>query len=79
MKKAFPIFLASFILQAALHPASIAGEVLRAGLCLPGSTRYTKCAGGKIAECVRKRGFNCKTKQSCIVTRQPCDLPDMGR
>jgi hypothetical protein len=67
------------ILQATFHPALGAGEATLAGLCLPGFTRYTKCTGGKIAECVRKRGFNCKTKHSCVETQQPCDPPDMVR
>jgi hypothetical protein len=79
MAKAFSIFLTSIILQAAVYPAFGAGEVVLTGLCLPGFTRYTKWAGGKIAECVRQRGFNCKTKHSCVATQRPCDPPDMVR
>jgi hypothetical protein len=59
-------------------PAGAAG-LLRVGFCLPGSTRFTTCIDGKIAECTRSRNVKCKTRQSCRLTEQPCEVPVLPR
>jgi hypothetical protein len=46
-----------------------------AGICLPTSTRFTKCVDGKVADCTRSRDFKCKTRLNCTPTEQPCEMP----
>ena len=63
---------------AALLPAvlaTIAGRAAFAGVCLPNSTRFTKCVDGKAADCTRSRNIRCKTREKCVQTQQSCDLP----
>ncbi|MFY9640939.1 MAG: hypothetical protein WCD20_16840 [Rhodomicrobium sp.] len=65
----------------ALFPprAADAQEVALAGLCLPQTTRFTKCIDGKVAECTRSRNIRCKTRQRCAETQTTCDLPALIR
>ena len=71
-----PIVAAALLLPAlavvSAHPAF-------AGVCLPNSTRFTKCIDGKAAQCTRSRNIRCKTREKCIQTEQPCDLPALIR
>jgi hypothetical protein len=80
-----PLMIKSSILAAAALlaaanavPASTAG-LIRAGFCLPGSTRFTKCIDGKLAECTRWRNVKCKTRQVCRPTEQSCEMPLLPR
>ena len=64
-----------------LPAASVADTrvLVLAGLCLPQTTRFTKCIDGKIAECTRSRNVKCKTRQTCTQAQQACDLPALIR
>ncbi len=66
------------LLVPAPRPAD-ASEVVLARLCLPQTTRFTKCMDGKIAECTRSRNVKCKTRQTCTQTQQACELPALIR
>src|SRR5215469_10628547 len=73
------IFAAALLLAAASGAQASAGELIRAGFCLPGSTRFTKCIDGKIAECTRSRNVKCKTRQTCRPTQEHCKMPVLPR
>lgn len=62
----------AIIAVADLHPAL-------AGVCLPNSTRFTKCIDGKAAQCTRSRNIKCKTREKCTQTEKPCNLPALIR
>ncbi len=66
------VLLAAAFAAATVHPAL-------AGVCLPDSTRFTKCIGGKAAECTRSRDIKCKKRENCVQTGQSCDLPALSR
>jgi hypothetical protein len=70
------------LIVTALLPAALAAAATRpahAGICLPNSTRYTKCVDGKTADCTRSRNIKCKTREKCVQTGQACDLPPLMR
>ena len=70
------------LIVTALLPAAFAAAAIRpahAGVCLPNSTRYTKCVDGKAADCTRSRSIRCKTREKCVQTGQACDLPPLMR
>ncbi len=75
MKRKLQILAAAILLPAAMAPAAEAGEFVLAGICMPLTSRFTKCIDGKIAECVRTRSMTCKTRLTCTPTSQSCDLP----
>ncbi|MGO9174315.1 MAG: hypothetical protein ACLP7P_20450 [Rhodomicrobium sp.] len=79
MKSTFRILCATLLLPAAIAPAAHASGLILAGICLPLTSRYTKCVDGKVAECIRTRNVTCKTKLSCTPTQQSCDLPAVAR
>lgn len=67
---------------ALLFPAAMATgafDPALAGVCLPNSTRFTKCIDGKVAQCTRSRNIKCKTREKCTQTEKPCDLPALIR
>lgn len=75
--RAFPILALIALLLAA--SAAQAGELILARLCLPQTSRFTKCIGGRIASCTRSRNVKCKTHERCAPTGQSCDLPFLLR
>ena len=79
MKCTLGILAAAMLLPAPVAPAAPAGDLVFAGFCLPLTSRFTKCIDGKIAECIRQRGFNCKNRQSCTPTKESCDPQALGR
>ncbi len=76
MKIALKLPLSALLLAAIA--AGAAGPA-PAGVCLPNSKTYTKCAGGKIVQCTRSRNIKCKTRETCTQTGQPCVLPALAR
>jgi hypothetical protein len=74
-----PVFAATMLLAAAFAIPAGAGGLVRIGFCLPGSTRFTKCIDGKLAECTRSRNVKCKTRQSCRPTEQSCEAMVLPR
>ncbi len=66
------------MLTVLMHAAFGASEPANA-LCLPSTTRFTKCIDGKVSECTRERGLSCKKKFSCRVTGDTCSLSDVVR
>jgi hypothetical protein len=77
MKSAMRLLAFVLLFQAIM--ASGAFDPALAGVCLPNSTRFTKCVDGKAAQCTRSRNIKCKTREKCIQTEQPCDLPALIR
>ncbi len=69
-------FSALLFVPVSMLAASESGLV-RIGFCLPLTVRFTKCIDGRIADCVRSRGFTCKTRLSCVPGPQICGLPDL--
>jgi hypothetical protein len=76
--KSAPKLLTFALLFPAVMAAGAFDPVL-AGVCLPNSMRFTKCIDGKAAQCTRSRNIKCKTREKCIQTEQPCDLPALIR
>ncbi|MGA7325062.1 MAG: hypothetical protein WBX25_11395 [Rhodomicrobium sp.] len=64
---------AAMALMLVLAPAQ-ANELVLIGICMPLTTRYSKCVENKVAQCTRSRGVNCKTKTRCTATSEPCDV-----
>jgi hypothetical protein len=62
------------VLQTASVAAANPNQLSRVRFCMPHATRFTKCIENKVAECTRSRGINCKTRRTCVVTSQICDL-----
>jgi hypothetical protein len=79
MKTTFRILTVTVLLPAAIAPAAHASGLILAGICLPLTSRFTKCIDGKVAECIRTRNVRCKTKLSCTPTQQSCDIPGLTR
>ncbi len=77
MKSAVKLLTFALLFPAVM--ATGAFDPALAGVCLPNSTRFTKCIDGKAAQCTRSRNIRCKTREKCIQTEQPCDLPAMIR
>jgi hypothetical protein len=77
MKSALKLLTFALLFPAAM--AMGAFDPALAGVCLPNSTRFTKCIDGKAAQCTRSRNIRCKTREKCVQTEQPCDLPAMIR
>jgi hypothetical protein len=70
---------AAILLAAAFVVPASADGLTRAAFCLPGSTRFTKCIDGKLAECTRWRNVKCKTRQAGRPTEQSCEMPLLPR
>jgi hypothetical protein len=70
------VFLAAALSGIALmaDAPNAAGDVMLAGICMPLTSRFTKCIEGKVSECVRRRTLKCKTKETCTPTQESCDL-----
>lgn len=77
MMRALPILASIAFLSAAC--AAGAHEARLARLCLPQTSRFTKCVDGKIANCTRSRNVKCKKHERCVATQQSCDLPALLR
>src|SRR5258706_13585702 len=79
MKIALLPILTLTVLQTASVAAANPNQLSRVRFCMPHATRFTKCIENKVAECTRSRGINCKTRRTCVVTSQICDLriPDL--
>jgi hypothetical protein len=62
------------LLACALLPAAFASTApASAAVCLPNSTRYTKCVDGAIFDCTKSRSIKCKRREECKRTDKTCD------
>ena len=77
MRRALQVLTVAVFLPPVLSDGTVYPAL--AGLCLPNSTRYTKCIDGKVADCTRSRNVKCKTREQCKQTEQPCTLPQLIR
>ncbi len=73
------VSVSALLLVPAFRQAVTASGLVRIGFCLPLTMRFTKCIDGRIADCTRSRGFNCKTRLSCVPGPRICGLPDLRR
>ncbi len=75
MKTGIYALVLAFSALFASGPSAGRGWFSLPGFCLPKVTRFTKCIDNKVTNCTRSRGWDCKNKERCIATPEPCELP----